>query len=113
MSGKLCGWPGVDRSLGRKAIPRKLFGEGVRSCLVDHAPIVDRTGRAGRDAVIAVVAQCGVDDVVARVVADRFARARLFAGVAANADFRVDEVLPQWLGPRYDCLHIHWLVEAN
>ena len=57
------------------------------------APVVDRAGRARRDAGVARVALRGVDDVVARVVRDRVDRARLLARVAANADLGVDEVL--------------------
>ena len=56
-------------------------------------PVVDGAGRAGRNAGVAVVADRGIDDVVARVVRDRVDRAGLFARVAADADLRIDQVL--------------------
>ena len=78
---------------GRKRVPieLRLDAVGVRSW--HDAPIVDAAGRTGRDAGHAEVALLGVDHVVARVVGDRADRAGRLAGVAADADFRIDQVL--------------------
>ena len=71
--------------------PRKLLIE--RITLHHDAPVVDRTGRTRLDAIHAEIAFCHVDHVVVVVVRDCIGRAGLFAGVTANADFRVDEML--------------------
>src|SRR5512135_1494965 len=84
------------RAVGRERIPRQLLLQGIR---LRHAPpAVDRAGRAGRDAVAAVVALVRQHDVVAIVVRDRVDRAGLLAGIAANADLRIDQVLADELG---------------
>jgi len=57
------------------------------------APVIDRAGRARRDARVTAVADRGIDDVVSRVVRDRVDRTRLLARVAADADLRVDQML--------------------
>src|SRR5512135_2797300 len=85
-----------DVAVGRERIPRQLLLQGIR---LRHAPpAVDRAGRAGRDAVAAVVALVRQHDVVAIVVRDRVDRAGLLAGIAANADLRIDQVLADKLG---------------
>ena len=83
--------PGV--LLRRQRIPGELFVERVDLALGYLPPVVDRAGGTRCDADIAPVALRGVDNVVARVMRDRVDRARLLAGVAANADLRVDQVL--------------------
>jgi len=74
-------------------VPFELFFDAVGLGLGHHAPVVDGAGGARRDAVHAEVAEIGLDHVVARVVGDGADRANRFAGVAANADFGVDDVL--------------------
>ncbi len=56
-------------------------------------PRIDGAGGARREAVAAVVADVEAHRVVAPIVGDRVARARGLAGVAADADLGVDEVL--------------------
>ena len=77
--------------LHRQLVPGELLGERVGPR--HDAPVVDRAGRARRDAVHAVIADRGIDDVVVVVMRDRVDRAGLLAGVAADADLRVDQVL--------------------
>ena len=83
--------PQVD--LRRQRVPAELLVERIGTGPGHLPPVVDGTGGAGGDARVAPVALRGVDDVVARVVRDRVDRARLLAGVAADADLRVDQVL--------------------
>ena len=78
--------------LHRQLVPGELLVERIGARAHD-APVVDRAGRARRDAGHAAVADVGIDDVVAVVVRDRVDRARLLAGVAADADLGVDQVL--------------------
>ena len=94
-----------DLALRGQAVPAELLGERVRPRTVDLPPVVDRAGRARRDALVAGVALRRVDDVVARVVRDRVDRAGLLAGVAANADLRVDQVLAQHRGGPHGSVH--------
>ncbi len=74
-------------------VPAELFLGAVGLDARHRAPVVDRAGRARRDAGHAQVALVGIDDVVAIVVRDGLHRARGLAGVAADADLRVDQVL--------------------
>src|SRR5579863_4396944 len=80
-----------DRFLRRQLAPGELLIERIG--FGDDPPIVDRAGWAGRDAIHAVIALLGVDHVVGAIVSDRADRARLLAGVAADAHLRVDHVL--------------------
>jgi len=82
----------------RQRVPPELLGDRVHLGPRDLAPAVDRAGGTRRDAQVAVVALARIDDVVARVVRDRVDRAGLLAGVAADADLRVDQVLADDLG---------------
>ncbi|MCY1375434.1 hypothetical protein D9M69_628490 [compost metagenome] len=81
------------RQFGRQAVPAQLLGQRVGLDARHGAVVVDGAGGARRDAVVAPVAFVGIDHVVARVVGDGLHRADGFAGVAADADFRVDQVL--------------------
>ncbi len=81
----------ADILLRRQLAPAELLVERIGAR--DHAPVVDRAGRAGRDAVHAEIALGGVDHVVAVVVRDRADRARRLAGIAADADLGIDEML--------------------
>src|SRR5262249_4321879 len=65
-----------------------------------HAPIVDRAGRARRDAIHAVIADRGIDHIIVAVMRHRIDRTCLFAGVAANAYLGIDQVLLQQLSNR-------------
>ena len=89
--------------LGGQLVPLQLHLGGVGQHARHHAPVVDRAGRAWRDAVHAQVALAWIDHVVARIVRDRAHRTDRLAGVAADADLRVDEVLAD------DCRvgHVH------
>src|ERR1022692_448081 len=100
------GRPRTDLGLRRQAIPRELFGERIRLHLVHLAPAVDGSRWAGRDAIIAEVALVSIHDVVARVMRNRVRWTRLLARVAADADFGVDEVLPQHLHHGSACAHL-------
>ena len=77
--------------LRRQLAPGELLGERVGPR--HDAPVVDRAGRARRDAVHAVIADRGIDDVVVVVMRDGVDRARLLAGVAPDADLGIDQVL--------------------
>ena len=77
--------------LHRQLAPGELLGERVGPR--HDAPVVDRAGRARRDAVHAVIADRGIDDVVVVVMRDGVDRAGLLAGVAPDADLRIDQVL--------------------
>src|ERR1700674_296826 len=105
----LRGHPRIDLCLRRQGVPRELLGERIRLHLVDLAPAVDGSRWAGRDAIIAEVALRGVHDVIARVMRDRVRWARLLARVAADADLRVDEVLPQHLHRGSGSAHLAFL----
>ncbi len=71
--------------------------ERVRVAPSHAAPVVDGSGRAGRDALVAAVALVDVDDVVPGIVRHGVDRTGLLARVAADADLRIDEVLPDHL----------------
>src|SRR5690606_13224731 len=74
-------------------VPAQLLFQAVGFGL-DHPPVVvDRAGGARRDAVVAPVALVDVDHIVARVVGDGPHRTDRLAGVAADADLGVDQVL--------------------
>jgi len=75
----------------------------IRVGLQHGAPVVDRACRTRRHASHAAVADIRLHDVVVVVVRDRVDRTGLFAGVAANADFRIDQMLPENLDR-------HWAV---
>ena len=64
-----------DLLLRRQRIPFELLGEAIGFGPDDLAPAVDRAGRARRNADHARLANRRIDDVVARVVADRVDRA--------------------------------------
>ena len=81
----------VDLRLRRQVAPGKLLFQRIGFC--DNAPVVDGAGRARRDAVHAVIADFGVDHIVVVVMRYRIDRASLLAGVAPDADFRVDQML--------------------
>ena len=85
---------GLSAELSRQLVPSKLLGGAVGLYPRHDPPIVDRPRGAGRDAGHAKVAFVGIDHVVAVVMRDGTHRAGGFAGVAADADFRVDQVLP-------------------
>jgi hypothetical protein len=91
---------GVDLALRRQAVPRELLFQRVGVLLLDLPPVVDGAGGAGRNALVAARALADVDDVVPGVMRDGVDRAGLFAGVAANADLRIDEVLADDLDRR-------------
>jgi hypothetical protein len=55
--------------------------------------MVDRTGRARRHAVHTKIADFRIDDVIVGVMRHRAYRAGRFAGIAADADRGVDQVL--------------------
>jgi len=74
-------------------VPFELFFDAVGAGLGHHAPVVDRAGGAWRDAVHATIADVGLDHVVERVVGDGAHRTDRFAGVAADADLGIDDVL--------------------
>jgi hypothetical protein len=90
---------GPARSAGRGPALRRRAATSQPSCserwgTASHAaPAVDGAGGARREAVTAGVARARSDDVVACVVGDRLGLAHRLAGVAADADLRVDEVL--------------------
>ncbi len=65
--------------------------DGIRR--FDHAPLVDGPGRTYRNAVHAEVAFVEIDHDIAVVVHNRLDRTSHFERVAANADFRVNQVL--------------------
>jgi hypothetical protein len=85
----------VEGDLGRQAVPQQLLGDRVGPVGRHVAPAVDGAGGTGRDAVVAKIALGRIDHVVARVMADRIDRAGLLAGVAADADLGVDQMLAQ------------------
>jgi hypothetical protein len=58
-----------------------------------HAPVVDRAGRAGRDVLHASFTDFCVDDVVVVVMRERMDWAGLLAGIAPDADVRLDQML--------------------
>ena len=71
--------------------PGKLFGQGIGP--LDNDPVVDRPGRARKNARHAELAAFGVYDIVRLVMADSARGAARLAGVAPDADFRVDQML--------------------
>ena len=83
------------RVLLRQDVPRELLFDRIRVGLQHGAPVVDRAGRTRRHARHAAVADIRLDHIVVVVVRDRIDRASLFAGIAANADFRIDQMLPE------------------
>ena len=97
----------IGRRLLRHAGLRQLLGAQLRGQRVPlqlefntigqraghGAPVVNRAGGARRNARHAQIALVGVDDVVAVVVRDRVDGAGRLAGVAADADLGVDEML--------------------
>ena len=83
----------LGTELGRQLIPGQLLGRRVSPDARHGTPVVDRAGRAGRDAGHAQIALVGIDHVVAIVVRDGSHGADRLAGVAADADFGVDQVL--------------------
>ncbi|MCY1182565.1 hypothetical protein D9M73_231320 [compost metagenome] len=74
-------------------VPGQLLFDAVGAQFRHIAPVVDRARRARGNAGHAQVALVGIDHVVARVVRDRPHRAGRFAGVAADADLGIDQVL--------------------
>ncbi len=97
----------------RQRVPRELVVERVRRGLLHLMPVIDRAGRAWRNACIAAVALREVDDVVARIVRDGADRAGRLAGVAANADLRIDQVLQRVVGARRGGRHRLSLLVRN
>ena len=84
----------LAQQLGGQFVPAELLGHGIGLEHRHHAPVVDRAGGARRDAGHAGVALGDIHHVVAIVVGDRAHRAGGLAGVAADADLGVDQVLP-------------------
>ena len=82
--------------------PGQLLGDRIRP--FDEEPVVHGARRAGTDAPHAVVADRGIDDVVA-LVTDRLGRAAGLARIAPDAGFRVDQVLPERRLPT--CARLH------
>ena len=84
-----------------QGVPAKLRLNAIGPRARHLAPIVDAPGRARRNASHAEIADVRIDHIVARIMRDRANRARRLAGVAADADFGVDQVLPDdhGLGP--------------
>ena len=103
----------------KKILARSVGGTAVVAAVdSDVRPFVERivgalelrrvmngAGRTRRDALVAAVAFCRVDDVVARIVRHRVDRTRFLARVAADADLRVDQVLADHLGRRRGSSH--------
>ena len=86
------------RQFGWQYIPAQLLLQGIGLGL-DHPPVVvNAAGGAGRNAVVTPVANIDVNDVIARIVGNGLHRADGFAGVAADADFGIDDVLLDDLG---------------
>ncbi len=83
----------IGREFRRQFVPEQLLFNGVGLGARHHAPVVDRARGARRDAVHAQIADVGLDHVVARIVRDGADRADRLAGVAADADLGVDQVL--------------------
>ncbi len=81
----------LDILLLRQFVPFVLVVQRVG--LRHDAPFVDGACRAYRDAVHALIADVGVHDDIIVIVLNRVDRAGHLAGIAADADFRVDEVL--------------------
>ena len=86
----------------RKLLRREQRGEGIprqllldRVCLVrrNSAPVVDGSRGTGGDARHAGVTNVRLDHVVAIIVGNRPDRASRLAGIAADADLGIDEVL--------------------
>ena len=82
---------GRDLFLNGQLLPSDLLLD--RGGLRNDAPVVDRTGRTRRDTVEAEIALLRIDHIVVVVMRDRIDRAGLFAGVAADADLGIDQVL--------------------
>ena len=79
-------------------LPAELLLDAVGTGAGNAPPVVDRPGRAGRDAGHAKVALVGIDHVIVVIVRDRVDRAGRLAGAAANADLGIDQVLFENLG---------------
>ena len=84
------------RRLNRQLAPRQLSFERIGR--IDDPPMIDRTGRAGADAIHAGIAFFGINNDVDVVMADRVNRAHRLAGVAADAEFRINQVLAEGRG---------------
>ncbi len=84
----------LGRQLRRQRVPAELRLDAIGARPRHDPPIVDAAGRTGGNAGHAKVANRGVHHVVALVVRDRPDRASRLAGVAADADLRIDQVLP-------------------
>ena len=74
----------------RQFAPGILVIDRVRG--LDHAPVVDRSGRARRDAIHAEIALLRIDHIVVGVMRDGADRTRRLARIAADADLGIDEV---------------------
>ena len=85
---------GLGTELDRQLVPSQLLGGAVSLYPRHDPPVVDRPCGAGRDAGHAEVAFVRIHHVVAVVMRDGTHRAGGLAGVATDADFGVDQVLP-------------------
>jgi len=95
-----------------QVVPAQLGFDRVGQRPWHVAPVVDRACGARRHTGHAQVALVGVDHVIARVVGDGPHRAGGLAGVAADADLGVDQMLPDDLGFAHvhGCLDLLWAV---
>ena len=102
------GLAGCNLVLDRELLPAELLLDriGIRN----HTPVVDRSGRTRRDAVETEIALGRVDDIIVVVMRDRIDRAGLLAGVAANADLGIDEML---LVRGCGCGCVHWIARGT
>jgi hypothetical protein len=88
----------VKAQFRRQSIPAELRLNAVSLSARHLPPVVNASRGAGRNTSHAEIADVRVDDIVARVMRDRADRARRLAGVATDADFGVDQMLPDHLG---------------
>src|SRR5579872_5094843 len=77
--------------LRRQFRPTELIFKRIRRSY--DTPIIDRSCRAWRDAIHTIVTFGGVNHDIVLVMGDRVDRTSLLARMAADADFRVDEML--------------------
>src|SRR5438270_6536687 len=79
------------RGLGREFLPAELLNYRIGSS--NNNPVVDGTGGAWPDTGHAELTDVKIDNVVGFVMADGTSRASRFAGVAPDADLRIDQML--------------------
>jgi hypothetical protein len=89
--GRFVRFAGLKLGLVWELLPAKLIVQIERD--LHDTPVVDRSGGTRRNAIQAEIAFLGIHHVVVVIVGDGADRAGFLAGVAPDADFRIDHML--------------------